>query len=171
MAAVRAVDIAPLHHWHQLSPHTENMVLDLRRADACDRALEGATSVYNLAADMGGMGFIEANKACCMLSVLINTHLLESARRVDVRRFFYASSACVYAQDKQRTADLAPLKESDAYPADPEDGYVWEKLKQGKLIDEIVCELARETNTDPITVDRDVHAFIDELKSKHLLTA
>jgi nucleoside-diphosphate-sugar epimerase len=128
MAAVRAVDIAPLHHWHQLSPHTENMVLDLRRADACDRALEGATSVYNLAADMGGMGFIEANKACCMLSVLINTHLLESARRVDVRRFFYASSACVYAQDKQRTADLAPLKESDAYPADPEDGYGWEKL-------------------------------------------
>ena len=127
-AEVRIVDVRPMDRWHQVFPQAENLVLDLRLPDACDRALDGATTVYNLAADMGGMGFIEANKARCMLSVLINTNLLESARRLDVERFFFASSACVYAQDKQRTAELVPLKESDAYPADPEDGYGWEKL-------------------------------------------
>jgi nucleoside-diphosphate-sugar epimerase len=103
-------------------------VLDLKGADACDQAVEGAAIVYNLAADMGGMGFIEANKARCMLSVLINTHLLESARRFGAERFFFSSSACVYAADKQLTPDIQPLAESDAYPADPEDGYGWEKL-------------------------------------------
>jgi nucleoside-diphosphate-sugar epimerase len=84
--------------------------------------------VYNLAADMGGMGFIENNKALCMLSVLINTHLLQSAQEANVQRFFYASSACVYNADKQRSEDVVPLKEEDAYPAMPEDGYGWEKL-------------------------------------------
>jgi nucleoside-diphosphate-sugar epimerase len=127
-ARVRAVDHAPLEHWYQVSEAAENVVLDLRLADACDRALAGATTVYNLAADMGGMGFIEANKARCMLSVLINTHLLESARRSDVQRFFFSSSACVYAAEKQLTPDIMPLREADAYPADPEDGYGWEKL-------------------------------------------
>jgi nucleoside-diphosphate-sugar epimerase len=106
----------------------ENLHLDLRRADACDRAVEGATFVYNLAADMGGMGFIEANKARCMLSVLINTHLLQSALRAGVERYFFASSACVYAREKQLTPQLQALKEGDAYPAEPEDGYGWEKL-------------------------------------------
>jgi nucleoside-diphosphate-sugar epimerase len=125
---VRAVDVSPLSEWQQVHPDAENLVLDLSSADACDEALRGATTVFNLAADMGGMGFIEANKARCMLSVLINTHLLESVPRNGVEQFFYASSACVYAQDKQMVADLAPLKESDAYPADPEDGYGWEKL-------------------------------------------
>ncbi len=106
----------------------ENRQLDLRQADACTRAVEGATVVYNLAADMGGMGFIEKNKALCMLSVLINTHLLQAARRFGVRRYFYASSACVYAADKQTSPEVIPLKEEDAYPAMPEDGYGWEKL-------------------------------------------
>jgi nucleoside-diphosphate-sugar epimerase len=127
-ASVRAVDQAPVEQWHQASGEVENLVLDLTRAEACERALTGATTVYNLAADMGGMGFIEANKARCMLSVLINTHLLQAAVLHDVERFFFSSSACVYAADKQLTPDIEPLKESDAYPAEPEDGYGWEKL-------------------------------------------
>jgi len=94
----------------------------------CERALDGAAIVYNLAADMGGMGFIENNRALCMLSVLINTHLLMAAKKFGVERFFYASSACVYAAEKQVSEDVVPLKESDAYPAMPEDGYGWEKL-------------------------------------------
>jgi nucleoside-diphosphate-sugar epimerase len=126
--AVRAIDQRPVDQWHQVSHDAENLVLDLRAADACDVALAGASSVYNLSADMGGMGFIESNKAKCMLSVLINTHMLQSAVKQDVERFFFSSSACVYAADKQLTADVKPLKESDAYPADPEDGYGWEKL-------------------------------------------
>jgi nucleoside-diphosphate-sugar epimerase len=125
---VRAVDRAQLEDWYQVSDDAENLVLDLRAAEACDRSLERATSVYNLAADMGGMGFIEANKALCMLSVLINAHLLQAARKHDVGRYFFSSSACVYAADKQRSPDIRPLNEDDAYPADPEDGYGWEKL-------------------------------------------
>ncbi len=125
---VRAVDVKPVEHWHQVAAGAENRELDLQKADACDAAVEGARVVYNLAADMGGMGFIENNKARCMLSVLINTHLLSSARRSGVRRYFYASSACVYARERQLTPDIPALKESDAYPAEPEDGYGWEKL-------------------------------------------
>jgi nucleoside-diphosphate-sugar epimerase len=125
---VRAVDQHPVEQWHQVVPDVENLVLDLSLADACDAALAGASVVYNLAADMGGMGFIEANKARCMLSVLINTHLLQSARARDIERFFFSSSACVYAGDKQLSPDIEPLKEADAYPAEPEDGYGWEKL-------------------------------------------
>jgi nucleoside-diphosphate-sugar epimerase len=125
---VRAVDRQSHDRWHQRFDEAENLTLDLRLAPACDTALDGAAIVYNLAADMGGMGFIEANKALCMLSVLINTHLLQSAYRSGVRRYFFASSACVYAAEKQCTPDGAPLKESDAYPAQAEDGYGWEKL-------------------------------------------
>jgi nucleoside-diphosphate-sugar epimerase len=102
--------------------------LDLQRREACEQALKGARTVYNLAADMGGMGFIENNKALCMLSVLINTHLLMAAKQFGVERYFYASSACVYNADKQRDVNVTALKESDAYPAQPEDGYGWEKL-------------------------------------------
>lgn len=126
--AVRAVDYKPLDQWWQKHPGAENLQLDLRLREACETALEGAQDVYNLAADMGGMGFIELNKALCMLSVLINTHLLMAARRHGVKRYFYSSSACVYAADKQILENLQPLKESDAYPAMPEDGYGWEKL-------------------------------------------
>ncbi len=125
---VRAVDHAPLDQWHQISQDAENLVLELKLADACNQAAAGATTIFNLAADMGGMGFIEANKARCMLSVLINTHMLQAAIEQGVDRYFFSSSACVYAANKQLTADIAPLKESDAYPADAEDGYGWEKL-------------------------------------------
>jgi GDP-D-mannose 3',5'-epimerase len=126
--AVRAVDHKPVSDWYQVHEAAENLELDLSRAGDCATAVGGTSQVYNLAADMGGMGFIENNKALCMLSVLINTHLLQAARQHGVRRFFFSSSACVYAADKQIDANNPGLKESDAYPAMPEDGYGWEKL-------------------------------------------
>jgi nucleoside-diphosphate-sugar epimerase len=125
---VRAVDAKPLAEWYQLDLEADNRVLDLRDQDACYEAADGMATIVNLASDMGGMGFIESNKALCMLSVLINTHLLVAARDRGVELFLYASSACVYAAGKQSDADVAPLTESDAYPALPEDGYGWEKL-------------------------------------------
>ena len=125
---VRVVDIKAYDEWFQRFDEAENVVADLKDLDNCRRACEGATQVYNLAADMGGMGFIENNKALCMLSVLINTHLLLAARNAGVRRYFYSSSACVYNADKQKSVDVVPLREEDAYPAMPEDGYGWEKL-------------------------------------------
>ncbi len=126
--SVRAVDVKPLDEWYQVSQQAENLVLDLQVKEHCERALYGASTVYNLAADMGGMGFIENNKALCMLSVLINTHLLMAAHKHQVDRFFFASSACVYPAYRQTTPEVVPLKEVDAYPAMPEDGYGWEKL-------------------------------------------
>lgn len=125
---VVSVDRKPSEDWYQVHDEADNRVADLKDLDACRDACEGVTDVYNLAADMGGMGFIENNKALCMLSVLINTHLLMAARDAGVERFFYASSACVYNADKQKIADVTPLQEADAYPAMPEDGYGWEKL-------------------------------------------
>lgn len=125
---VRAVDIKPLEEWFQHSADVENLVLDLKDKASCARAAEGVDVVIQLAADMGGMGFIENNKALCMLSVLINTHMLMAAREAGVERFFYSSSACVYNAEKQKSEDVVPLKEDDAYPAIPEDGYGWEKL-------------------------------------------
>jgi GDP-D-mannose 3', 5'-epimerase len=125
---VRSIDLKPLSEWYQVHNDAENMVLDLRLKKACTEALANADEVYNLAADMGGMGFIENNKALCMLSVLINTHMLQAAQEQSVSRFFYSSSACVYAADKQTDPANPGLKESDAYPALPEDGYGWEKL-------------------------------------------
>ena len=98
---IRAVDIKPLDEWYQVFDGVEKLQLDLQDKEACEQALRGAAKVYNLAADMGGMGFIENNRALCMLSVLINTHLLMAARKFGVEHFFYASSACVYAADKQ----------------------------------------------------------------------
>ncbi|HEX7861889.1 MAG TPA: NAD-dependent epimerase/dehydratase family protein [Verrucomicrobiae bacterium] len=125
---IRSIDVKPFDEWYQLFPNVDNQQLNLGEKEACERALKGASVVYNLAADMGGMGFIENNRALCMLSVLINTHLLMAAKDAKVSRFFYASSACVYAADKQTSPDVIALKESDAYPAMPEDGYGWEKL-------------------------------------------
>ncbi|HEV3272919.1 MAG TPA: NAD-dependent epimerase/dehydratase family protein [Candidatus Methylacidiphilales bacterium] len=125
---IRAIDVKPFGEWFQKFDDVENLVLDLQGKEACEKALEGCALVYNLAADMGGMGFIETHKALCMLSVLINTHLLMAAKKHGVERFFYASSACVYAADKQVNPDVTALKEADAYPAMPEDGYGWEKL-------------------------------------------
>jgi nucleoside-diphosphate-sugar epimerase len=126
--AVRAVDIKPQWQWYQRFNEAENLTLDLQEKSACIQAVNGCDWVFNLAANMGGMGFIERNKGLCMLSVLINTHMLVAARECGATRFFYASSACVYAGDKQTSIDNPGLKESDAYPADPEDGYGWEKL-------------------------------------------
>jgi GDP-D-mannose 3',5'-epimerase len=125
---IRAVDQKPFDDWYQVFPEVENLQLDLQGREACEAALRDSALVYNLAADMGGMGFIENNRALCMLSVLINTHLLMAAKKFRIQRFFYASSACVYAADKQISEDIIPLKEADAYPAMPEDGYGWEKL-------------------------------------------
>jgi len=125
---VRAVDAKPCDTWYQASEAVENLSLDLSNKDNCHVAAAGMDVVFQLAADMGGMGFIENNKALCMLSVLTNTHMLMAARDTGVERFFYSSSACVYNGDKQKTSDVVPLKEEDAYPALPEDGYGWEKL-------------------------------------------
>lgn len=123
-----AVDIRPFSAWHQRFDDVQNLRLDLSEKDACMAALEGGDEAYNLAADMGGMGFIENNRALCMLSVLINTHMLMAAQQHGVSRYFYSSSACVYAAGKQVDPNVTALKESDAYPAMPEDGYGWEKL-------------------------------------------
>jgi GDP-D-mannose 3',5'-epimerase len=125
---ILAVDLKPLDEWHQLHGEVENMSADLRELDSCREVTEGARWVFNLAADMGGMGFIENNKAACMLSVLINTHLLMAATEQRAERFFFSSSACVYAAAHQTSPDVVPLREADAYPAMPEDGYGWEKL-------------------------------------------
>jgi len=125
---IRAVDIKPLDQWYQLVPGVDNLCLDLKDKESCYQAVAGAELVFQLAADMGGMGFIENNRALCMLSVLINTHMLMAAKDLGVQRFLYSSSACVYNGDKQKTPDVIPLREEDAYPALPEDGYGWEKL-------------------------------------------
>ena len=125
---VRAVDIKPLNEWYQVLPENDNLVLDLRLRENCHMAVNGYNEVINLAADMGGMGFIENNKAACMISVLINTHLLIASRDCGIDRYFYASSACVYNGDKQTDPNNPGLRESDAYPALAEDGYGWEKL-------------------------------------------
>src|SRR6202045_4445648 len=114
---VRSVDVKPFEEWFQMFPEAENLQLDLREKENCEGAVAGVDLVYNLAADMGGMGFIENNKALCMLSVLINTHMLIAAQKHGVDRFFYSSSACVYPGYKQTDADVVALKESDAYPA------------------------------------------------------
>jgi GDP-D-mannose 3', 5'-epimerase len=125
---LRAVDIKSMDEWYQVAPEVENLILDLKDKESCYRAADGAEVVFQLAADMGGMGFIENNKALCMLSVLTTTHMLLASRDCGVKRFFYSSSACVYNGDKQKDAAVVPLKEEDAYPALPEDGYGWEKL-------------------------------------------
>jgi len=125
---VRAIDIKPLEEWYQVADNVENLVADLKEKESCYKAAKGVDVVFQLAADMGGMGFIENNKALCMLSVLTTTHMLMAARDSGVKRFFYSSSACVYNGDKQKNENVVPLKEEDAYPALAEDGYGWEKL-------------------------------------------
>ncbi len=127
--SIRAVDVKPFEEWYQRFEDVENVTLDLQDRSACERVVAGnVREVYNLAADMGGIGFIEHNKALCMLSVLINTHLLMASHRAGVQKYLFASSACVYATDKQTDPNVTALREEDAYPASPEDGYGWEKL-------------------------------------------
>lgn len=125
---IRAVDRKPISEWYQKFDNVENLSLDLQREDNCYIAAKNTKEIYNLAADMGGMGFIEHNKALCMLSVLTNTHLLLAAKHNKTERFFFSSSACVYNGDKQKDPNITSLKEQDAYPALAEDGYGWEKL-------------------------------------------
>jgi len=125
---VRAVDMKPERQWYQRFRAAESITLNLEEKESCLTAAEGCERIYNLASDMGGMGFIELNKGLCMLAVLVNTHMLMAARTCGVTRFFYSSSACVYAGFKQQRSDVPGLREIDAYPADPEDGYGWEKL-------------------------------------------
>ena len=146
---IRVVDCKPLSQWYQVFPQAENICADLRQLSACRAAVHDVRYVFNLAADMGGIGFIETHKAKCMLSVLISTHVLMAAQEASVERFFYSSSACVYAAEKQTRADVVPLRESDAYPAMPEDGYGWEKL-----FSERMCRHFREDYGLPTRVAR-----------------
>ena len=142
---LRAVDKKPLDEWYQRFDEVDNRSLNLERLPDCEQAVKGCATVYNLAADMGGMGFIELNKALCMLSVLINTHLLMASRKFAVKRFFFSSSACVYNAEKQRDPNLTALKEEDAYPALPEDGYGWEKLFSERMCRHFREDFAVET--------------------------
>ena len=132
---IRAVDKKPVHEWYQRVPGVQNLCMDLSREENCVRACEGATEVYNLAADMGGMGFIERFRVECLRSILINTHLIEAAYRAGVQKYFYSSSACAYNTNLQKDPHPRPLKETDAYPAMAERGYGWEKL-----ISEMFCQ-------------------------------
>jgi nucleoside-diphosphate-sugar epimerase len=142
---VRAVDCKPKDEWYQVFDDVDVVQANLERLDACHEVTDGVDTVFNLAADMGGMGFIENNKALCMLSVLISTHLLVAARDAGVERLFYASSACVYAADKQSSPEVQPLAERDAYPAMPEDGYGWEKLFSERMCRHFAEDFAIET--------------------------
>ena len=126
--SVRAVDIKPLKEWYQIFNDVENFALDMSIKDNCFKMAKGVSGVLNMACNMGGMGFIENNKAECMLSVLVNTHMLMACKENKVKKYFFSSSACAYNKDLQDRPDISGLKESDAYPANPEDGYGWEKL-------------------------------------------
>jgi len=132
---IRAVDKKPLAQWYQRIPQVESICLDCSSEDACKSVCEGATEVYNLAADMGGMGFIERFRIECLRSILINTHMIEAAYRAGAQRYFFSSSACVYNTELQQDPNVRALKESDAYPAMAERGYGWEKL-----ISEMFCQ-------------------------------
>jgi nucleoside-diphosphate-sugar epimerase len=142
---LRAVDVKPLDQWHQAFTDVENLSGNLEALDECHKAVDGVDTVFNLAADMGGMGFIESNKALCMLSVLVSTHVLVAARDAGVERLFYASSACVYAAGKQDSPAVEPLREEDAYPAMPEDGYGWEKLFSERMCRHFMEDFGIET--------------------------
>src|SRR5499425_1884747 len=132
---IRAVDKKPLPEWYQRVPDTECLTMDLSQEENCIRACEGAVEVYNFAADVGGMGFIERFRVECLRSILINTHMVEAAYKAGARRYFFASSACVYNTLLQQDANVRALHESDAYPAMAERGYGWEKL-----VSEMFCQ-------------------------------
>jgi len=125
---VVCADIKPQEFWFQLFEENKNYSLDLKEYENCLKVTEGVDLIYNMACNMGGMGFIENNKADCMLSVLINTNLLRASLVHKIKKYFFSSSACVYNGTKQEKIFIEGLKESDAYPAEPEDGYGWEKL-------------------------------------------
>jgi len=137
---IRAVDKKPLPQWYQRTPGTECLCMDLQYEDNCKRACEGAVEVYNLAADMGGMGFIERFRIECLRSILINTHMIEAAYRAGAQRYFFSSSACAYNTELQKDPNCRALKESDAYPAMAERGYGWEKLMSEMFCQEYWAE-------------------------------
>jgi nucleoside-diphosphate-sugar epimerase len=142
---IRAIDKKPLPEWYQRVPGVECLCLDLSDEDNCRKACEGAAEVYNLAADMGGMGFIERFRIECLRSILINTHMVESAWRAGARRYFFSSSACAYNVELQKSPDVQALKESDAYPAMAERGYGWEKLMSEMFCQEYWSERGMKT--------------------------
>jgi nucleoside-diphosphate-sugar epimerase len=143
---IRAIDRKPLPDWYLRVPGVESMCMDLSHEQNAIEAVRGATEVYNLAADMGGMGFIEHFRVECLRSVLINTHLTEASHRAGVRRYFFSSSACAYNTDLQKTPHAMALKESDAYPAMAERGYGWEKLISEMFCQEYWAERGLETH-------------------------
>jgi len=132
---IRAIDKKPLPHWYQRVPGVESLCMDLSEKENAIQAVQGAAEVYNLAADMGGMGFIERFRVECLRSILINTHLLEASYQAGVQRYFFSSSACAYNITLQQDPNVRALKEADAYPAMAERGYGWEKL-----MSEIFCQ-------------------------------
>ncbi len=146
---VRAVDIKPADGWYQVHPDAQNIVADLRHREACEQVVADVGAVFNLASDMGGMGFIEGNKWACMVNVLIDTHLLDALRGHDLDAYFYASTACVYPAGLQDDPVVRALRESETYPADPEDGYGWEKLFGERL-----CLNHRDDFGTPIRIGR-----------------
>ena len=144
-ARIRAVDKKPLPYWYQRVPGVECLSLDVSCEENCKRVCENAAEVYNLAADMGGMGFIERNRIECLRSILINTHMIEAAYRAGTQRYFFSSSACAYNTDLQKDPNVCALKESDAYPAMAERGYGWEKLMSEMFCQEYWAERGMKT--------------------------
>lgn len=142
---IRAIDKKPLPEWYRRVPGVENLSLDLSILENCKRAVEGAVEVYNLAADMGGMGFIERFRVECLRSILINTNLIDEAYKAGVERYFFSSSACAYNTDLQKDPNVRALKESDAYPAMAERGYGWEKLMSEMICQEYWAERKMKT--------------------------
>ena len=142
---IRAVDKKPLYEWYLHIPGVENLCLDVSQEDTCRRVCEGALEVYNLAADMGGMGFIERFRVECLRSILINTHMVEAAYRAGANRYFFSSSACAYNTQLQQDPNVRALKESDAYPAMAERGYGWEKLMSEMFCQEYWAERRMKT--------------------------
>ncbi len=142
---IRAIDRKPLPDWYQRVPGVECLSMDLSEKDNCIRAVEGTVEVYNLAADMGGMGFIEHFRVECLRSILVNTNLIEAAYRAGADRYFFSSSACAYNTLLQQDPNVRALKESDAYPAMAERGYGWEKLMSEMFCQEYWAERGLKT--------------------------
>ena len=142
---VVCADIKPIQFWFQLFEENKNYSLDLKEYENCLKVTEGVDLIYNMACNMGGMGFIENNKADCMLSVLINTNLLRASLVHKIKKYFFSSSACVYNGTKQEKIFIKGLKESDAYPAEPEDGYGWEKLFSERMCRHFTEDFGLET--------------------------
>jgi GDP-D-mannose 3',5'-epimerase len=142
---IRAIDKKPLPKWYQRVEGVESLCMDLSYRDNCVKACAGAVEVYNLAADMGGMGFIENFRIECLRSILINTHMIEAAYKAGAERYFFSSSACAYNTELQQDPNVRALKESDAYPAMAERGYGWEKLMSEMFCQEYWAERGMKT--------------------------